>query len=374
MKQIYLSDVHISGRERELVEEVFRDNDVAPRGKMLERFEYEICNYTGISHAVALSSGTAALHLALIEAGVQNGDYVWNCSKTFIGGVAPIAYVGAIPVFFDISRQDWTLDCDLLEEELESANRHNKLPKVVITTDIYGQSCDLDRVISICDRFDVKVVADSAEALGAFRAKKHAGNGAFATIFSFNGNKIITTSGGGMLLSGDEAVISHARKLSTQARENALHYQHEEIGFNYRMSNVCAAIGIGQLEQLEDKIARRRQIFEEYRHALSVIDGVGFMPEPEICRSTKWLTCMTLDPAKIKTGPIEVLEKCRAEKIELRPLWKPMHLQPVFKEARFVGEGYCVKLFETGLCLPSGSGMSEEDQQRVIETLSGLLE
>lgn len=373
MTRVFLSAPDISGRERELVADVFESNYVAPAGAMLSQFEADMVRYTGIKHAVALSSGTAALHLSLILAEVKNGDEVWVCTKTFIGGVSPIIYCGATPVFFDVCPQDWTIDCNLLEEELRKAKIINKLPKVIITTDLYGQSCDLPRIVSLADQYDVKVISDSAEALGAMRSGRHAGRGASATLISFNGNKIITSSGGGMLLSDDQDLIERARKLSTQAREPFPHYEHKEIGYNYRMSNVCAAIGVGQLEQIEKKVARRREIFDNYRSALSQLPGVGFMPEPADCRSTRWLTCMTLDPECAAVTPTDLLGKCEDHQIEVRPLWKPMHLQPVFADCKFCGSDVSERLFANGLCLPSGSGMPDADQRRVIDLLGSLL-
>jgi len=373
MTRIFLSAPDMSGRERECVTDAFDSNYIAPAGPMLQKFEAEVAAYTGISHALAASSGTASLHLSMQIAGVSQGDEVWTSSSNFIGGVSPIAYVKAQPVFIDSDRTSWTMDCDILEEALNKANQDNRLPSTIITTDLYGQGCNLDRIVELGNIYGVKVIADSAEALGAFRGDKHAGKGAWATIISFNGNKIITTSGGGMLLSDDQAIIDRARKLSTQAREPFPHYEHVEIGYNYRMSNVCAAIGVGQLEQIEKKVARRREIFANYKTAFSEIDGVGFMPEPADCRSTRWLSCITVDPQKISKSPNEILDICEQEEIEVRPLWKPMHLQPVFAGTRFIGSGFCEDLFKTGLCLPSGSGMPDTDQQRVIEILSKAL-
>ena len=346
---------------------------MAPAGEMLERFECDIADYTGIAHAVALSSGTAALHLALRLAGVTSGDEVWTSAMTFIGGVSPITYLGATPVFFDLSLESWTIDCDLLEEALEKAAKANRLPKAIVPTDLYGQACNLERINNLGARFGVAIVADSAEALGAFQKKNHAGKGAQSTILSFNGNKIITTSGGGMLLSDDREIVARARNLSTQARQNTAHYEHTEIGYNYRMSNVCAAIGVGQLEQLDQKIARRREIFSNYEKRLSGYAGLAFMPEPRDRRSTRWLTCLTMDPKASATTTEDLQKACEQADIEVRPLWKPMHLQPVFAGARFVGSGLCEHLFETGLCLPSGSSLSETEQGRVIAALERKL-
>jgi dTDP-4-amino-4,6-dideoxygalactose transaminase len=367
--RIFLSPPDITGRERQLVDQVFESNYVAPAGEMLDRFERNIADYTGIAHGVAVSSGTAALHLALRLAGVSDGDEVWTSSMTFIGGVSPITYLGATPVFFDLSPASWTIDCDLLEEALEAAAKSKNLPKAIVPTDLYGQACDHARLNDLGARFGVVVVSDTAEALGALQNNVHAGRGAHITILSFNGNKIITTSGGGMLLSDDEDIVDEARKLSTQAREKAAHYEHEVIGYNYRMSNVCAAIGVGQLEQLEDKITRRREIFANYQRKLSKHPGLVFMPEPNDRRSTRWLTCMTIDPGQSAASTGDLQQTCEQADIEVRPLWKPMHLQPVFKGTRFVGPGHCERLFETGLCLPSGSGLSDAEQDRVISAI-----
>ncbi len=375
MTRIFLSPPHISGRERDLVDQVFESNYLAPAGDMLVQFERDVADYTGFAHGVAVSSGTAALHLALRLAGVSQGDEVWTSSMTFIGGVSPITYLGATPVFFDLTPASWTIDCDLLEEALEAAAKSNTLPKAIVPTDLYGQACDHARLNELGTRFGVLIISDSAEALGAMQNNVHTGSGAHIAILSFNGNKIITTSGGGMLLSDDGMIADEARKLSTQAREKAPHYEHKVIGYNYRMSNLCAAIGVGQLEQLEDKIARRREIFAIYQRKLSRHPGLDFMPEPNDRRSTRWLTCLTIDPDQSALSTEELQEICTEADIEVRPLWKPMHLQPVFKEmgCRFVGPGHCEHLFETGLCLPSGSGLTDAEQDRVIETISGKL-
>lgn len=369
MSRIFLSAPDITGRERDLVGEVFDANYVAPAGAMLARFEADMAAYTGIGHAVALASGTAALHLALRLAGIGVGDRVWTSSMTFVGGAAPIRYLGAEPVFFDLDAASWTLDPGLLEEELARAAQAGALPAAIVPTDLYGQACDLDRILEVAGRHGVRVISDSAEALGAFQGGRHAGKGAAMAILSFNGNKLITTSGGGMLLSDDEQLVARARHLATQAREPVTHYEHRELGYNYRLSNVCAAIGVGQLEQVEAKIARRRAIFDRYVDALGR-DGITFMPEPEDRRSTRWLTCLTVPDAATSA---RVQAACEAAEIEVRPLWKPMHLQPVFEGTRFIGPGLCEDLFARGLCLPSGSGMSDAEQDRVIEVVAGAL-
>ncbi len=372
MARIFLSAPDISGRERQLVSQAFDSNYVAPAGSMLTEFEQAMCAYTGAKHAVAVASGTAALHLALRIAGVSKGDEVWTSSMTFIGGASPIIYLGATPVFFDLSPASWTIDCDLLEAELEKASVAGTLPKAIVPTDLYGQSSDMQYLKSLSDKYGVQIICDSAEALGALQNERHAGSMARAFILSFNGNKMITTSGGGMLLSDDNEFVDRARYLSTQARQPVVHYEHTEIGYNYRMSNICAAIGIGQLEQIEQKVAKRRAVFEKYIAAFGKHNCVEFMPEPTGSRSTRWLTCMSIDPASGVTSQ-DILAACETAEIEVRPLWKPMHMQPVFKSAKFIGSGFCETLFERGLCLPSGSGMRPDEQDRVIEAVGQQL-
>ena len=372
MSRIFLSAPDITGRERELVTEVFDSNYIAPTGAMLNRFEEDMCKYTGFAHAVALSSGTAALHLALRIVGVSAGDEVWTTSMTFIGGASPITFLGAKPVFFDLSADHWTIDPDLLEAELKRAAKEDKLPKVILPTDLYGQSCDLGRVTKLCDEYGVKLVVDSAEAVGAFYNGKHAGSGSHCAILSFNGNKMMTTSGGGMLISNDKAIVDQARYLSTQARQPVIHYEHTDIGYNYRLSNVCAAIGVGQLEQIEGKVEKRRAHFDRYVAAFEDTPGIDFMPEPEGYRSTRWLTCLTFSKEMDVTRH-EVQAACDAAEIEVRPLWKPMHMQPVFKGSKMIGGAVCEDLFERGMCLPSGSGMPESDQMRVIDVIKSVI-
>lgn len=372
MSRIFLSPPDITGRERELVTQVFDSNYIAPFGAMLTKFEEDICDYTGFKHGVALSSGTAALHLALRVVGVTEGDEVWTTSMTFIGGASPITYLGATPVFFDIKSEHWTIDTDLLAQELERAAKLGKLPKVILPTDLYGQSCDLDSIIELCDQYGVTLVIDSAEAVGALYKGRHAGVGSHCAILSFNGNKMITTSGGGMLVSDNPDLVEKARYLSTQARQPVAHYEHIDIGYNYRLSNVCAAIGVGQLEQIEDKVSKRRQIFDRYVNALTSIKGVEFMPEPEGYRSTRWLSCLTLSK-DLRASSDDVLKACGAAEIEVRPLWKPMHMQPVFKDCKMIGGSVCEDLFKRGLCLPSGSGMTRGDQDRVIDVIMTVI-
>ena len=301
------------------------------------------------------------------------GDEVWTTSMTFIGGASPITYLGATPVFFDLSADHWTIDPDLLEKELQRAAKDGKLPKVILPTDLYGQSCDLGRITKLCDEYDVTLVVDSAEAVGAFYNGRHAGSGSHCAILSFNGNKMMTTSGGGMLISNDKAIVDKARYLSTQARQPVIHYEHIDIGYNYRLSNVCAAIGVGQLEQIESKVDKRRAHFDRYVEAFSNYSGIEFMPEPEGYRSTRWLTCLTLSK-DMKATRYDIQAACDAAEIEVRPLWKPMHMQPVFKGTKMVGGMVCEDLFERGLCLPSGSGMLVSEQERVIDVIKSVID
>jgi dTDP-4-amino-4,6-dideoxygalactose transaminase len=370
--RLFLSPPHMSGREVDEVALAFASNYVAPGGPALAAFEQAFKALTGFPHAVALTSGTAATHLALRHLDVGPGDEVWAASLTFIGSVGPAVHERATLVFFDSDETTWCLDPGLLDETLRSAARRNRLPKALIPTDIYGQSCDLDAIVSACAAYDVPVLCDSAEAMGAGYKGRHAGRGAWGAIYSFNGNKIITTSNGGMLASEDEALIEHARKLSQQAREAVPHYEHEEVGYNYRLSNILAAIGIGQLGALESRVARRRAIFARYRAQLSSLPGVSFMPEADYGRHNRWLTVMLVDPKGFGASPETLRLALEAHDIESRPVWKPMHLQPVFKDARYVGGGVAERLFAQGLCLPSGTAMSDDDVDRVCAVIAGV--
>ncbi|MGD9780939.1 MAG: DegT/DnrJ/EryC1/StrS family aminotransferase [Kiritimatiellia bacterium] len=367
--RIFLSPPHMGGREQEFVRQAFESNYIAPLGPMVDAFEKEFSAYTGIPHCVALSSGTAAMHLALRHLGLKPGDEVMASTLTFIGSVTPVAFEGASPVFIDCGESDWNMDPALLEKALEDAARRGQLPKAVIPTDLYGHPCDLPRIQAICDRRGVPVVCDSAESAGAKCQGRHAGFDAWAATFSFNGNKIITTSGGGMLASRDKGLIEHARKLSQQARDPAPWYEHTEIGFNYRMSNILAAIGRGQLGELDARVGRRREIFDGYRRRLGDLPGISFMPEAADRRSNRWLTVILIDPAAFGADTHAVREALEAENVEARPLWKPMHLQPVFQGKAFWGgpEPVSERLFARGLCLPSGTAMSDGDLDRVCE-------
>ena len=369
MARLFLSPPHLSGRERVYVEEAFASNYIAPVGPMIEAFESAFAEYSGIPHVVALASGTAAIHLALKSLPLQRGDFVWASTLTFIGSVAAAVHDGFSPVFIDANPETWTLDATLLKDALRSADMRGDLPKAIIVTDLYGQSCDLDTILEICGRYDIPVISDSAEAAGALYKDRHSGDGAFATVFSFNGNKIITTSSGGLLASHDKKVIDRARYLSTQARQPVAHYEHTEVGYNYRMSNICAAIGRGQLEVIDERVARRREIFKLYMALLGDLPGISFMPEAKYGRSSRWLTVMLVDPEKFGIDSEAVRLALESEEIEARPVWKPMHMQPVFKTARCVGGAVAEQLFKQGLCLPSGSQMSDADVIRVADAV-----
>ena len=359
----------MSGNEAAFVAEAFESNYIAPLGPMVDAFEQEFSETVGIRHVAALASGTAAMHLAMRFLDVGRGDRVIASTLTFVGSVSPAVYQGAEPVFLDSDRVSWNMDPDLLAEELKRSSRQGRSPKAVIPTDLYGQCCDMDRITEICDAYGVPVVADSAEAIGANYKGRHAGAGARAAVYSFNGNKIITTSGGGMLASDDREIIAKAHFWSQQARELFVHYEHRELGYNYRMSNVLAAIGRGQLQALDDRVQKKREIFEYYQANLSDLPGIEFMPEAPYGKCTRWLTVMLVTPEAFGAEREAVRMALEAENIESRPVWKPMHMQPVFRACRVVGGSVAEDLFERGLCLPSGTQLSREEQDRVIETI-----
>lgn len=370
--RLFLSAPHMGGMERKLVQDVFESNWIAPTGPMVTAFEQDLATLTGIAHVAALSSGTAALHLALRLTGVGPGDEVWGATMTFIGGVAPILYAGATPVFCDVDPNDFLIDLDLLETALKRAREQGRVPKAVITTDLYGHVVDGNRVARLRDEFGFVWISDAAEAVGAYRDGRHAGRGADFAILSFNGNKIITTSGGGALASDDEAAIEQARFLSTQARDPAPHYEHTTFGYNYRLSNVCAAIGVGQLTVLPERAQQRRCVHDLYREALGGTPGLKFSPEAAGMQANRWLTTMMIDPDATGFDREAARLALEAENIESRPLWKPMHLQPVFADAPCWGGQVAAAAFGRGLCLPSGSAMTRHDVDRVVAVLRRL--
>jgi pyridoxal phosphate-dependent aminotransferase EpsN len=355
----------MGGEEQAFVADAFASNWIAPLGPHVDAFQTEFASAVGSKYAVALSSGTAALHLALILEGVGAGDEVFVSTLTFSASVNPIRYLGGTPVFIDSERESWNMDPALLEEALQSRARAGRLPKAVVVVHLYGQSANLDAILAVCERFGVAVVEDAAEALGASYRGRALGTFGKSGVFSFNGNKVITTSGGGMLVSGDAGLIAHALKLATQARDPAPHYEHSEIGYNYRMSNVAAAIGRGQLQVLNDHVRARRENFEFYARALGDLPGLEFMPEARWGLHSRWLTTLTIDPALFGSGREEVRLALDAGNIEARPVWKPMHLQPVFADFPSFGGGVAADLFDRGLCLPSGSNLGQSDLERV---------
>ena len=365
MPRIYLSPPHLSGRELEYLKDAVDSNWVAPLGPQVDAFEQELAELVGVSNALALSSGTAALHLALVVLGIGPGEEVACSSFTFSASANPIVYAGAAPVFVDADAETWTIDPALLERALAE----RPAIRAVIAVDLYGQCCDYDRIRALCAEREVTLIQDSTESLGSLYGDEPAGGQGDLAAFSFNGNKVITTSGGGMLVSRNRDWIEHARKLSTQAREPAPHYEHTEIGFNYRLSNLLAAVGRAQLAVLAERVSARRRINARYRELLADAPGISFMPEAPYGESNCWLTCITVDPDEAGTGRERIRLALEAEDIEARPLWKPMHLQPVFADAPAYGGEVSAGLFERGLCLPSGSALGDADQRRVVEIL-----
>jgi len=359
----------MSGLEEPLVADVFRSNVIAPLGPHVDAFEREFAQAVGASAAVAVNSGTAALHLALRLVGVGPGDEVLVSTLTFVASVNPIVYLGATPLFVDSERASWNMDPMLLAETLEARARAGKVPKAVVVAHIYGQSADLAPIGDACRRFNVALVEDAAEALGASYHGRSPGTFGRAGIYSFNGNKIITTAGGGMLVADDPELIAHARKLAAQAREPVPHYEHLETGFNYRLSNVLAAIGRGQLRLLEERVAARRRNFAFYVDALGGLPGIAFMPEAPWGQHSRWLTCLTVEPREFGLDREALRVALEAENIEARPVWKPMHLQPVFRRCQHIGGTVAEDLFAHGLCLPSGSNLSPGDLERIVRAI-----
>jgi pyridoxal phosphate-dependent aminotransferase EpsN len=371
--RIYLSPPHLGGEEIEFVLRAFDSNYIAPLGPQVDAFEGEFCEKLGALHGVAVTSGTAALHLALQGVGVGPGDAVLTSTLTFIGSASPITYLGARPVFIDCDSATWNMDPDLLVSELRKRADRGRLPKAVVLVHLYGQCADMDPILEACNSYGVTLIEDAAEALGATYKGRYAGTFGKVGIYSFNGNKIITTSGGGMLVSNDENLVEKARFLSQQARDPAPHYEHTQIGYNYRMSNILAAIGRGQLKVLDERIETKRYIFTYYQEALGDLPGIEFMPEVNYGRSTRWLTCLTIYPAEFGVDRETVRLALQSENIEARPVWKPMHLQPVFKSFSCIGGDVAEDLFNKGLCLPSGTAMTKDDLDLVVKVMTDCI-
>ena len=365
MTRIYLSPPDVGDAERDLLFEAFDSNWIAPLGPHVDAFELEVADYLGVASTVALSSGTAAIHLALLTLGVGAGDDVLVPTLTFAATANAVVYVGARPAFIDSDRTSWNIDPALLEDELVARSRQGRLPAAVVVVDLYGRCADWDAIQGLCDRYGVPVVDDAAEALGAGYGGRRAGAFGNCGVLSFNGNKIMTTGGGGMLVSDRRDVVERARHLATQARDPAPHYEHSEVGFNYRLSNLLAAVGRGQLRRLPAMVQRRHEINRRYREALSDVPGIGFMPALAGSDPNDWLTVVTLDAQKYGASPEEVRKHLEHLDIEARPAWKPMHLQPAFAGSPVRGGAVAEEIFRTGLCLPSGSRMSDDDVDRV---------
>jgi dTDP-4-amino-4,6-dideoxygalactose transaminase len=362
--------------EREYVEEAFLTNWIAPLGPNVDAFEKEFSALVGIKASAALSSGTAAIHLALRVLDIGPGDLVFCSTLTFVASANPITYLGAEPVFIDSDPGSWNMSAQALTDAFHWAETNKQLPKAVIVVNLYGQSADMNALTEICSRHGVPVIEDAAESLGALYHGRPSGTFGLLGVYSFNGNKIITTSGGGMLVSDDPSLIDRARFLSTQARDSALHYQHSVIGYNYRMSNILAGVGRGQLKVLSQRVAARRAVFEHYTHTLQDLAAINWMPEPTWSYSTRWLSTCTLNPATTRVTPGELISALGTDLIEARPLWKPMHLQPVFRDCAYFPHGpesVSDRVFAQGLCLPSGSNLSADDLNRVVNSVRKTL-
>jgi dTDP-4-amino-4,6-dideoxygalactose transaminase len=369
MKPILLSTPHMGEAEFKFVQEAFATNWIAPVGPHIDAFEQEFCEAIGSSHAAAVSSGTAAIHLALRLLGVKQDDEVFVSTLTFIASAGPITYLNARPVFIDSETSTWNMNPQLLIDTLHHRARIGKLPKAVLLVHIYGQSADIDPILEICNQYEIPIIEDAAEALGATYKNRSAGTFGHIGIYSFNGNKIITTSSGGMLVSENPELMAKAKFWATQARDNAPHYQHSEIGYNYRMSNVLAGVGRGQLQVLADRVNARRNNFATYYQELADLPGINFMPESSLGRSTRWLSCLTINPELFGANREDVRLALAEQQIESRPVWKPLHLQPVFRGCEAIGGQVSEALFKNGLCLPSGSNLSEVDIDRVIQVI-----
>jgi dTDP-4-amino-4,6-dideoxygalactose transaminase len=369
-EKIWLSSPHMGGTELNYINGAFKDNWIAPLGPNVDNFELDLGKYTGSKFVSALNSGTSAIHLALIMLGVEAGDEVICSSFTFSASCNPIVYQGAIPVFIDSEEVTWNMDPDLLESAIKDRNAKGKKPKAIILVHLYGMPSQMERIMAIANQYEIPVIEDAAEALGSSYNGKALGTFGKVGVLSFNGNKIITTSGGGALISDDEAIIKKSRFLATQARDAAPHYQHSEIGYNYRMSNICAGIGRGQMEVIDQRVAQRRANFDFYKENLSKYSKITMVNEPKKYFSNRWLSTILLENFEQREKIRLALE---AENIESRPLWKPMHMQPIFEKYPAYINDISEKLFERGLCLPSGSNLKEEDLQRVVKCISACV-
>jgi pyridoxal phosphate-dependent aminotransferase EpsN len=363
------------GLEEEYIREAFDTNWIAPLGPHVDAFERELAEYVGIRGAVALSSGTAAIHLALRLLDIGLGDMVFCSTLTFVASANPVLYQGAEPVFIDSEPESWNMSPASLKRAFNDAKKEGKLPKAVIVVNLYGQSADMDPILEICNSYGVPIIEDAAESLGATYKGKASGTFGKFGAYSFNGNKIITTSGGGMLVSNDLDALEKARFLAAQARDLAVHYQHSEVGYNYRLSNVLAGIGRAQLRVLDERVQARRAVFHRYYNAFVDIDGVTFMPEPEWGKSTRWLTVLTLDSERCGSSAGAVIDILDKENIEARPVWKPMHTQPLFAGCKYYehDDRISEQLFARGICLPSGTNISLNEQERIIELIGNEL-
>ncbi len=371
--KIWLSSPHMGGTEQNFVKEAFDTNWVAPLGPNVNRFEQDLSLFLGEgNHVAALSSGTAGLHLGLVLLGVQPGDEVICQSMTFSASANPIAYVGAIPVFVDSEKDTWNMDPVLLEAAIKDRIANGKKPKAIIPVHLYGMPAKMHEIMAVANRYDIPVLEDAAEALGSSINGTMCGTFGVLGVLSFNGNKIITTSGGGALVSKNADMIKDARFLSTQARDEAPHYQHSKIGYNYRISNLCAGVGRGQMEVLANRIAQRRAVYDQYVAKLKGVKGISFVDEPQGYFSNRWLSTILVDPAVAGFSREDLRLALEKDNIESRPLWKPMHLQPVFSQYPYYGNGVCDELFANGLCLPSGSNMSDADMARIFTILDAI--
>jgi dTDP-4-amino-4,6-dideoxygalactose transaminase len=372
MSRVYLSPPDVGDEDRRMLLDAFDSNWIAPLGPDVDAFELELAERIGVGHGVALSSGTAALHLALLLVGVQPGDEVLVPSFTFVATANAVRYVGARPVFVDCSASTWNIDPELVASALQDGARRGRLPKALITVDLYGQTADYAPLIALCEEYGVPLIEDAAEALGSTYRGRDAGSFGSAGVFSFNGNKIITTSGGGMLMTSSGELAEKARSLASQARDPAPHYQHSLLGFNYRLSNLLAALGRAQLRGLDARVSKRRQINDAYRSALADLPGIAFMPVAGYGESNCWLTCITVDPDRFGADREQIRVALEAVDVESRPTWKPLHLQPLYADSPVLGGAVSADIFDRGLCLPSGSTLSNQDHERIVEVIRQL--